>query len=229
MAVDAKECWLDIYAEKIITGLVQQKAKFDACINWLLTINVTIFGAITAGLFFNKDGFDNYIFILSIGSIGFIWTWMIMLRSCLAYRELINFNRILHFIHIYTQNPTVEAKELFFKQIEQLDFTMKNKDSDRVFVLSKISTFRKHLTMEYGIVLIIYLLFMLYSWYLHIGKLVAKGQNSESYAFFFKIIQKTEIHTNPLISLVVFIIILCLITYRTIFYKKETKYIEINN
>ena len=86
------------YSDKLVSGIAEQKRKFDACLHWLLIINTAAYGLVILKFTESEP-------IVAICSIGILWTWMIMLRSASAYRQLCNFDLILSKLHDYYLNP----------------------------------------------------------------------------------------------------------------------------
>lgn len=123
--------WYESFSNKIISGIEEQKNKFDSCLNWLLTLNTAIFGGIIAiigaGFGAGKDNWPRHLgyeMITYLCFVGLLWSWMIMLRSTVAYRQLTNFDTILYYLHKYLQDASKTNWELFMHNKKQLDYSL---------------------------------------------------------------------------------------------------------
>lgn len=151
----AKLLWFETYSNKLIAGIGYQKNKVDNCLYWIFLINT----AVVAGIIQAKGHEEK----LALSLIGVLFTWMTMLRSALAYRQLRNFDRILWCLHNQLKNPNFQAcfpcKEYLHVCVNDLDYSLSGCNT---FILSERDTIYKHISWEYGPIYLIHILFILY-------------------------------------------------------------------
>jgi len=122
---------------------------------------------------------------------------MIMLRSCRAYRQLVNFDFILKRLNDCQQNPSNrELYKRFLDCMHYLDYPDNKKQ--RVYKISGNSSIFINLRAEYGIIL--FILFAI------IGYGLSKDSSFINWLS------------------IVYLLILLELTYRGMFYKKEIKF-----
>ncbi len=146
--------WQSNYFQKTLAGLTAQKNKVDVCINWLLALNIGLLAVIFINI-------TEYSLTIMVSVIGILLTWMIMLRSCRAWRQLINYDFILKRLHDYQYHPcnSLIIDRLFYC-LNHLDYPDKSENS--VYLTSRWQSFRKNLTQEYGLLIAIYVVIITY-------------------------------------------------------------------
>lgn len=146
--------WHKDYFQKCLTGLIEEKNKVDACVNWLLTMNIAVMSVTI--LITTKA----HLRIL-LAELGILFTWMIMMRSCRAYRQLVNFSFIIKRLHNFERCPTDRhTEERLIRAIKFLDYP--EKGTEPVYLTSRWKVLRINLGHEYGVIIAIYVGLILY-------------------------------------------------------------------
>jgi len=160
------------YTEKLNFGIIEQKRKFDACIHWLLTINGALLGFLGVNWFnFRNPDPVSSEYLVAICAIGLLWTWMIMLRSASAYRQLVNFDLILSRFNDYYLTAQGEGKKKLeadlAKFMAHFDYSHAEGNKTRCFKIKPWSSIWKHLRSEYGPIITIYSSIIIYNLFVH--------------------------------------------------------------
>jgi hypothetical protein len=147
--------WIEGYTDKTIEGLFEQKNKVDTCLNWLLGLNT----AVLYGVFHLKD---KPTLAIPLCAVGILYTWMIMMRSGRAFRQLENFDYILKRVFELQLQSTDEQIHRTLLSRKYMDYP-EGETKDRVlYRSSRIKTMWNHLKQEYGIILLIYLVVIIF-------------------------------------------------------------------
>lgn len=145
------------YFQKCLTGLVEEKNKVDACVNWLLMLNIAIMSVNFLTLTTDMKPVSRIL----LSELGILFTWMIMMRSCRAYRQLVNFGFIVKRLHDYERRPKdLHLERRLLVAIRFLDYP--EKGTDPVYLTSRRTAFRINLTHEYGVIILMYSTLILY-------------------------------------------------------------------
>jgi len=146
--------WHKDYFQKCLSGLIEEKNKVDACVNWVLTLNA----AIMSVAFLSGQARLS----LFLAELGIVFTWMIMMRSCRAYRQLVNFGFIVKRLHDYERCPSDRSREKrLINAIRFLDYPEEGTDS--VYLTSRRQVFRMNLGHEYGVIMLVYIALALHA------------------------------------------------------------------